>query len=203
VTESVRNISVLTVSTVSRSRQLSEEIVTSAVCDVLCTVAVSLAFVNSSSYVAHHGGKRKLYGTNPMAFGFPRAEASTSEGGDPGPLVWDQASAAMARGEIQLHQREGKELPAGAAIDANGEPTTSPDEALAGAQLPFGGHKGAAIAMMVELLAAGLTGSALSFETDDPTWNGPSKHGEMIILIDPKVRYENGGAFGPVFQTLI
>lgn len=95
----------------------------------------------------------------------------------------------LGRGEIQLHQREGKPLPPGAGIDPEGNPTTDPDAALAGAQLPFGGHKGAAIAMMVELLAAGLTGSQLSFEAADadPDWKGPSRHGELIILIDPAV----------------
>jgi len=149
---------------------------------------VSLAFVNSRSFVAHQpGGKRKLYGTNPMAFGFPRVVDEEGKG----PLVWDQASAAMARGEIQLHQRDGLTLPSGVAIDSDGKPTTSPGDALEGAQLPFGGHKGSAIALMVELLAAGLTGSQLSFEADnddeDYNPNGPTNHGELIILIDPVV----------------
>lgn len=158
---------------------------------------VSLAFVNSRSFVAHQpGGKRKLYGTNPMAFGFPRAAGSGGDGDDKhssrgetkqGPLVWDQASAAMARGEIQLHQRDGHTLPEGVAIDRDGRQTTSPDDALEGAQLPFGGHKGSAIAMMVELLAAGLTGSHLSFEAQGDDDNGPTNHGELIILIDPVV----------------
>ena len=102
---------------------------------------VSMAFVNSRSFVAHQpGGKRKLYGTNPTAFGFPRALASTTDttaGGDgdrvsTDPLVWDQASAAMARGEIQLCHRDGHTLPEGVAIDRNGAPTTSPEAALVG-----------------------------------------------------------------------
>ena len=109
---------------------------------------VSLAFVNSRSFVAHQpGGKRKLYGTNPMAFGFPRA-ASTVDNNDGddenlskdklthdtirGPLVWDQASAAMARGEIELCKRDGHTLREGVAIDRNGQPTTSPEAALVG-----------------------------------------------------------------------
>jgi len=97
---------------------------------------VSLAFVNARSYVAHQpGGKRKLYGTNPMAFGFPRASNASKNSGDDnetigGPLVWDQASAAMARGEIQLCQRDGHTIPEGVAIDKDGQPTTSPDAAL-------------------------------------------------------------------------
>lgn len=156
---------------------------------------VSLAFVNSRSFVAHQpGGKRKLYGTNPMAFGFPRAAPTNDEEGGidsaskiQGPLVWDQASSAMARGEIQLCMREGEKLPEGAAMDSDGRPTTSPEEALEGAQLPFGGHKGSLIAMMVELLAAGLTGSNFAFEAKNDCGNGPTNHGELIIMIDPVV----------------
>ncbi|VEU42639.1 unnamed protein product [Pseudo-nitzschia multistriata] len=92
---------------------------------------VSLAFVNSRSFVAHHpGGKRKLYGTNPMAFGFPRPIGTSSENEARGPLVWDQASAAMARGEIQLCERDGHTLSEGVAIDRHGQPTTSPEAAL-------------------------------------------------------------------------
>ncbi len=105
---------------------------------------VSLAFVNSRSFVAHQpGGKRKLYGTNPMAFGFPRAESANDDDDDDcddeyltttetkrGPLVWDQASAAMARGEIQLCERDGHTLPERVAIDCDGNPTTSPEAAL-------------------------------------------------------------------------
>jgi len=94
---------------------------------------VSLAFVNSRSFVAHQpGGKRKLYGTNPMAFGFPRAATGSSDEENRGPLVWDQASAAMARGEIQICQRDGHTLPEGVAIDRDGQPTTSPEAALVG-----------------------------------------------------------------------
>jgi len=156
---------------------------------------VSLAFVNSRSFVAHQpGGKRKLYGTNPMAFGFPRAESAVDDDDETlssetkrGPLVWDQASAAMARGEIQLCERDGHTLPERVAIDRDGNPTTSPAAALEGAQLPFGGHKGSAIAMMVELLAAGLTGSNFSFEAKNDVPNAPTNHGELIIMIDPIV----------------
>ena len=106
---------------------------------------VTLAVVNSRSFVAHRpGGTKKLYGTNPMAFGFPRAvtDASSDENDNSdgknhknivrGPLVWDQASAAMARGEISLCQREGHALPEGVAVDRDGQPTTCPEAALVG-----------------------------------------------------------------------
>jgi hypothetical protein len=73
------------------------------------------------------------YGTNPMAFGWPRD-------GYP-PLVWDQASSAMARGEVELARQAGRELPPGVGIGPDGEPSTDPTAVLAGCQLPFGGFK--------------------------------------------------------------
>lgn len=140
---------------------------------------VAFAFTASNASVAPAGGIRPVYGTNPMAFGFPRA-------GSP-PLVFDQASSASARGEIQLHKREGRELPPGWAIDADGRPTTDPAAALAGAQLPFGGHKGAALALMVELLAGALIGELFSVESGarDVHKAGAPFGGEFLIAIDP------------------
>ncbi len=140
---------------------------------------VGFACGSSSSYVAPANGTKPLYGTNPMAFAWPRH-------GQP-PLVFDQASSASARGEIQLHQRDGRPLPAGWAIDADGQPTTDPTAALAGAQLPFGGYKGAAIALMIELLAGALIGDVFSFEATeiDNQDGGPAIGGEFVIAIDP------------------
>ena len=140
---------------------------------------VAFAFTAANSFVAPAGGAKPLFGTNPMAFGFPRQ-------GQP-PLVFDQASSASARGEIQLHQREGKPIPEGWAIDVDGNPTTDPDAALAGAQLPFGGHKGSSIALMVELLAGALIGDLFSSESSaaDTQKVGAPLGGEFIIAIDP------------------
>jgi delta1-piperideine-2-carboxylate reductase len=140
---------------------------------------VAFAFTAAMSYVAPAGGSRPLYGTNPMAFAWPRAEHP--------PLVFDQASSASARGEIQLHLRDGTAIPAGWAIDAEGHPTTDPAAALAGAQLPFGGYKGAAIALMIELLAGALIGEVFSFEASerDNRDGGPPVGGEFMIAIDP------------------
>jgi len=140
---------------------------------------VALAFTAAMSYVAPAGGNKPLYGTNPMAFAWPRS-------GHP-PLVFDQASSASARGEIQLHLRDGSPIPAGWAIDIHGHATTDPAAALAGAQLPFGGYKGAAIALMIELLAGALIGEVFSFEasTLDNNDGGPPVGGELIIALDP------------------
>ncbi len=155
----------------------------------------SLAMVNSKSFVAQPGGTgERLWGTNPMAFCWPR-------GGGLPPIVFDQAAASMARGEIQLLANEsnnaaanedddggGKILPEGVAVDSQGLPTRNPTEALLGAQLPFGGHKGANIALMVEVLAAGLTGGNFGFEShdEDEYWGGPTSNGELIIAINPE-----------------
>ncbi len=139
---------------------------------------VAFAFTSSMSSVAPAGGTKPLYGTNPMAFAWPRA-------GRP-PLVFDQASSVTARGEIQLHLRDGKPIPEGWAIDSEGRPTTDPEQGLAGAQLPFGGHKGAAIALMVELLAGALLGDVFSFEAKArDTGSGTHSGGEFIMAIDP------------------
>jgi LDH2 family malate/lactate/ureidoglycolate dehydrogenase len=140
---------------------------------------VAFAFTAAMSYVAPAGGSQPLYGTNPMAFAWPRAEHP--------PLVFDQASSASARGEIQLHLRDGTAIPAGWAIDAEGHPTTEPAAALAGAQLPFGGYKGAAIALMIELLAGALIGEVFSFEASarDNHDGGPPVGGEFMIALDP------------------
>jgi LDH2 family malate/lactate/ureidoglycolate dehydrogenase len=142
---------------------------------------VGMAFLTSKSFMAHHGGQTKIYGTNPMAFGFPRE--------DKPPLIWDQASAMMARGDISLHNQEGKPLPDGCGVGPDGKPTNDAAAVLAGAQLPFAQHKGTAIALMVELLAVGMTGAPFSFqqreEDVDENDASPTRTGELILAIDP------------------
>ncbi len=139
---------------------------------------VAFAFTAALPYMAPAGGTRPLYGTNPMAFAWPRK--------DHPPMVFDQASSVTARGEIQLHLRDGKRIPRGWAIGPDGAPTTDPETALQGAQLPFGGHKGAAIALMIELLAGALVGDLFSFEAaSKDTGTGAPLGGEFLIAIEP------------------
>lgn len=140
---------------------------------------VAFAFTGAIDYVAPAGGSAPLYGTNPMAFAWPRK--------DQPPVVFDQASSASARGEIQLARREGRSLPEGWAVGPDGQPTTDPATALAGAQLPFGGHKGSSIALMVELLAGALIGDLFSYQAGehDSEGVGAPRGGEFIIAIDP------------------
>jgi delta1-piperideine-2-carboxylate reductase len=146
---------------------------------------VAFAFTVAMPYVAPAGGTKALYGTNPMAFAWPRANHP--------PMVFAQASSVAARGEIQLHLRDGQPIPTGWAIGPDGQPTTDPQTALDGAQLPFGGHKGAAIAMMVELLAGALIGDAFSYEVQErDNGSGAPCGGEFLMAIDP-ARYTPGG----------
>ncbi len=141
---------------------------------------IALAFVNSRSRVAPWGGHSKLFGTNPMAFACPRA-------GKP-PIVWDQASSVVSSGELLMKARDGKVVAEGIGIDKDGRPTTDPKAILqGGAQLPFGGHKGSMIALMVEILAAALTGGRFGMEDGSAAYPGAqtSNAGETIIAIDP------------------
>ncbi|MGE0716495.1 MAG: Ldh family oxidoreductase [Alphaproteobacteria bacterium] len=150
---------------------------------------VAMAFVNARSRVAPWGARRKLLGTNPMAFACPRRGAP--------PLVWDQASSVVAQGEVLLAAREGHRLAPGIGLDAAGEPTEDPKAALEGALLPFGGHKGSGIAFMVEILAASVTGGRFGFEDRSAEYPGAqtTNAGELVILIDP-ARSAGEGAIG-------
>ena len=146
----------------------------------------AFAFTAYMPSVAPAGGRKPFFGTNPLSFAWPRGE-------DAPPMVFDMATAAMARGEIMIAARDGHEVPLGAGVDAEGAPTTDPNAILAGAQLPFGGYKGSAIALMVELLAGGLLGEAFSDEAAqrDNRDGGPPQGGELIIALDP-AKFGNG-----------
>ena len=142
---------------------------------------IALMMVNSMKSVVPHGGHAKLYGTNPLGFATPRAGTD--------PLVFDQASAAWSNGDVQIARREGRTLPAGVGVDRAGNPTTDPNAVLeGGALLPFGGHKGSSIAMMIEVMAAALAGGNFSFEVDWSQHPGAAtpRTAQTIILIDPQ-----------------
>ena len=117
---------------------------------------LALGFSNSPSAMAPWGGSRGSYGTNPIAFACARKDAA--------PLVIDLSLSQVARGKVMLAQKRGEAIPDDWALDAQGNPTTDPDAALAGTMLPLGGAKGAALALMVEILSAALTGSNLASE---------------------------------------
>lgn len=140
---------------------------------------VAVMFANSSSAVAPHGGHRPFFGTNPIAWATPRAD------GDP--VVADMSSSAVAYVSISAAAAAGETIPTGWAIDADGEPTTDPNAALAGAMLPAGGHKGSALALLVDVMSGGVTASNFSFEASGFGGNegGPPDVGQVIVAIDP------------------
>ncbi|MGF7187396.1 LDH2 family malate/lactate/ureidoglycolate dehydrogenase [Robbsia andropogonis] len=138
-----------------------------------------LAMTPAHDWVAPAGGNRPVFGTNPIAFAWPR----------PGPLpyVFDFATSAIARGEIELHRQAGTKIPLDWAIDAQGQATDDPAAALEGAMRTFGGHKGSALATMIELLAGPLMGELTSIESAkrDGGVGAVPCHGELIVAFDP------------------
>lgn len=162
----------------------------------------AIALCPSYSTVAPAGGTKPLLGTNPFAFGWPRP------GGDP--YVFDIATSVAARGEIELHRRAGTPIPEGWALGPDGRPTTDPAAALAGAMLPFGGHKGSALGTMIELLGACLIGDLTSRACLDRTGSTALSpiHGELLIAFAPEVfaRGRDGDPFaqaGSLFGAIL
>lgn len=157
---------------------------------------VALSVVNSMTCVVPHGARKPLFGTNPIAFAAPCQGLA--------PIVFDMATSAMAHGDLQIAARQGEQLPPGVGVDAEGEPTTDPKAILeGGALLPFGGHKGSALSMMVELLAAALTGGHFSWEFDWSQHPGAKTPwtGQLIIVIDPSKA--EGGRFAERSRALV
>lgn len=146
----------------------------------------AIALVPSHSAVAPAGGSKPLLGTNPFAFAWPR-------GAGRDPYVFDFATSAAARGEVELHRRSGTPLPAGWALDAEGRPTTDPAAALKGSLLTFGGHKGSALSTMIELLAGAMIGDFLSLDAlhHAGSLDTAPCHGELVLAFDPR-RFGSG-----------
>ena len=141
---------------------------------------VGIAFTNSPAAIPPWGGKKALFGTDPVAFAFPR------KNGDP--LVIDLALTTVVRGKIMMAMQKGERIPEGWALDRNGKPTTDPKEAIDhGSLFPIGGAKGAMLALAFELICAALTGAAIGTEADSffsDKGNKP-RIGHAFLAIDP------------------
>ena len=144
---------------------------------------VGLGFANSPSAMPAAGGRHPIFGTNPIAAIFPRR-------GDAVPLMVDLSLSEVARGKLMLAAKEGKPIPAGWALDAQGNPTTDPKAGLEGSMLPIGAAsspKGAMLALVVELLVTALIGANFGFEASSffvDEGNRP-RIGQTFIVIDP------------------
>ena len=148
---------------------------------------VGFVYGNSPKAIAFWGGQRPMMGTNPIAFAAPLPEGP--------PLVIDLALSRVARGKVVAAEKRGDAIPEGWALDGDGQPTTDPSAALKGSMLPVGEAKGAALALMVEVLSAALTASFFGWEAsnmfDD---QGPAPNvGQTLLAIDP--RATSGDAF--------
>ena len=140
---------------------------------------LALGFANSPASLAPYGGSKVTFGTNPLAMGCPRKDTP--------PLVIDLSMGLLARGKILQAAKKGELIPEGAAVDAQGNPTRDPAKAFDGALLPFGGPKGYALALMVEIMSAALTGAALAIEASSLfTPDGPQPRlGQSFLVMDP------------------
>jgi (2R)-3-sulfolactate dehydrogenase (NADP+) len=140
---------------------------------------VAILFANTPAAIAPWGGSRAVFGTNPIAFACPLPERA--------PIVVDLSLSKVARGNILAAKQKGEPIPEGWALDAAGRPTTDPDAALGGTMVPLGEAKGTALALMVELLAAGLTGSNFAAEASSflDAEGPPPGTGQLIVAFDP------------------
>jgi (2R)-3-sulfolactate dehydrogenase (NADP+) len=140
---------------------------------------VAMLFANTPGAIAPWGGAKAVFGTNPIAFACPLPGAA--------PIVVDLSLSKVARGNILAARQKGERIPEGWALDARGAPTTDPEAALAGTMLPLGDAKGTALALMVELLAAGLTGANYAAEASSflDAEGPPPDTGQLIVVFDP------------------
>ena len=157
---------------------------------------VGLAFSNSPAAMPAAGGRRPLFGTNPIAAVFPRAGNAS--------LMIDLSLSEVARGKVMIAAKEGRPIPPGWALDADGNPTTDARAALSGSMLPMGGAKGAMLALTVELLVTALTGAALGFEASSffvDEGNRP-RLGQAFLVVDPGA-LAGRDAFAARVETLV
>ena len=141
---------------------------------------VGIGFTNAPASIAPVGGNRPVVGTNPFACAVPGGDGEVA-------LIIDQSSSVVAKSELTKRANAGGSIPEGWALDPGGNPTTDPKVGLTGTMVPSGGYKGVGIAVLVEVLAAALSGATLgihasSFATND---GGSPNTGQFFIALDP------------------
>lgn len=145
---------------------------------------VGLLVANAPAAMAPWGGSTPLFGTDPIAFAAP------IDGADP--VVVDISLSKVARGKIMAAAQKGEDIPEGWALDTDGNPTTDAQAGLKGTMIPMGDAKGTALALMVEMLCAGLTGAHYGYQATSffDGEGAPPGTGQLLIAIDAE-------AFGP------
>ena len=136
---------------------------------------VAMHATNTTARVAPYGGIDRLMGTNPIAIAFPSEDD---------PLIIDIGTSSTTWGDVVLAKTKGEPLPEGVAVDPQGRPTVDPGAALEGAFLPWGGQRGSALSLAIQLLAM-LAGSATVI-------HDVSNYGLLFVVIDPNVLMSDG-----------
>mgnify|MGYP005754177073 FL=1 len=143
---------------------------------------IALTFTNASPALPPWGGRRPFFGTSPLAVGVP--------GGEGGPFVLDMAMTVLARGNVYVAAKHGERIPEGLALDAEGRPTTDPQALIdGGTMLPFGGVKGAALSMLMDILGGVLSGAAFAGRVANPHMDldRPQDVGHLFLCIQPNL----------------
>ena len=156
---------------------------------------IAMSVNNGPQAIAPWGGRRGLFGTNPIGFAAPRA--------DHPPLVIDMSLSKVARGKINVAAQAGDPIPPDWAFDADGNPTTDARAAMAGTMAPVGDAKGAQLVLMVEILAAALSASCFGFESSSyfTAEGAPPRAGQFLLALDPGPFSE--GRFGSRLEDLL
>jgi len=142
---------------------------------------VCMVFTNAPPAVAPHGALKSLFGTNPICFGTPT--------GSKIPFILDTSISMINRGKIRVAAREGGIIPEGVALDKFGKPTTDPNKALEGVQLPIAGFRGSGLAWMVDILSGVLTGGNHAGRVKDPftDFSDPQNVGHLFFVMKPNL----------------
>ena len=156
---------------------------------------VGLAMCNAGPVVAPFGGAKGVHGTNPIAYAVPAGEEA--------PLVLDIATSAAAHGQLFQAARRGQAIPLGWALDGEGKPTTDPAVGARGVLLPFGGHKGYGIGLLVDVLTGALAGSTVGLSVDQRSIT-PESGGQAFFMLAIDVsRFVPRGVFADRVDQLI
>ena len=142
---------------------------------------IALCFTNAPPAIAPHGSKKKLFGTNPICFGAPT--------GSKIPFILDTSVSMINRGKIRLAAKQGSSIPKNVALDKFGKPTTDPNKALKGVQLPMSTFRGSGLAWMVDILSGVFTGGNHSGKVKDPfdDFSGPQNVGHLFIVMKSNI----------------
>lgn len=157
---------------------------------------VGLGFTNAPASIAASGGKRPVVGTNPWSVAVPDGKGGAA-------IVIDQSASVVAKSEVMKKSRRGEPIPLGWALGPDGEPTTDPAVGLKGTMVPAGGYKGVGSAILVEIMAACLSGATLGVNASpfSGTAGGPPRTGQAFIAIAPDAA--SGGVFAENITGLV